>query len=139
MVLGGPASAFLDIETVKRAFFYFLMLTALAVIGGLALVFFILPSMNWSATRKPGQIENIVASYITFTWIRRHAVKQPNPFHPTPENLKAGQADFDGHCSGCLGLTGNDENLLEADFYPPVAKLTGDTQKVALTAVFQSS
>jgi mono/diheme cytochrome c family protein len=120
---------FADIETVKRAFFYVLILTTLAVIGALALVFFILPSMNWIATRKPGQLENAMASYITSNWIRRHAVEQPNSFRPTPENLKAGQKDFDGHCSGCHGLTGNGENRLEADFYPPVAKLTGDTPK----------
>jgi mono/diheme cytochrome c family protein len=60
--------------------------------------------------------------------VRAGAVEQPNSF-PTPENLKAGQKDFDGHCSGCHGLTGNGENRLEADFYPPVAKLTGDTPK----------
>jgi mono/diheme cytochrome c family protein len=104
-------------------------LTTVAAIGGLVMVFFILPSMNWSATRKPGQVENTIASYITSNWIRRNAAEESNPFHPTPENLKAGQADFDRHCSGCHGLTGNGENRLEADFYPPVAKLTNDTAK----------
>jgi mono/diheme cytochrome c family protein len=116
-------------ETLKRALSYILILTALAVIGGLVMVFFILPSMNWSATRKPGQVEYTIASYITSNWIRRNAAEQSNPFRPTPENLKAGRVDFDGHCSGCHGLTGNGENRLKADFYPPIAKLTGDTQK----------
>jgi mono/diheme cytochrome c family protein len=104
-------------------------LTAVAVIGGFVMVFFILPSMNWSATHKPGQVENTIASYIASKWIRRNAAEQSNPFRLTSENLKAGQIDFDGHCSGCHGLTGNGENRLEADFYPPVVKLTGDTQK----------
>jgi mono/diheme cytochrome c family protein len=92
-------------------------------------MFLVLPSMNWSATRQPGQVESTIASYITSNWIRRNAGERSNPFRPTPENLNAGQVDFDGHCSGCHGLTGNGENMLEADFYPPVAKLTGDTQK----------
>jgi mono/diheme cytochrome c family protein len=114
---------------VKRAAFYTAMLIVVAVIGGLLLVVLILPAMNWSATRRPGQVEGKLASYITSNWIRRNADEQRNPFRPTPENLNAGQGDFDEHCSGCHGLTGNGENRLEADFYPPVAKLTGDTQK----------
>lgn len=113
----------------KRAAFNISIFTVLAVIGGLIVLFFILPSINWSATRTPGQMEGRLASYITSHWIRRNADEQRNPFRPTPENLKAGQDDFDEHCSGCHGLTGNGENRLEADFYPPVAKLTGDTQK----------
>jgi mono/diheme cytochrome c family protein len=70
-----------------------------------------------------------LASYITSRWIRRNADEQSNPFRPTPENLKAGQDDFGEHCAGCHGLTGSGENRLEADFYPPIPKLTGDTQK----------
>jgi mono/diheme cytochrome c family protein len=119
----------LEIENVKRASFNIAILTVLAVIGGLIVLFFILPSMNWSATCRPGQMESRLANYITSQWIRRNADEQRNPFRPNPENLKAGQGDFDEHCSGCHGLTGNGENRLEADFYPPVAKLTGETQK----------
>ena len=113
----------------KRALFFILILIATGVFLGSVVVFLVLPSMNWSAIRKPGQVENTIASYTTSNWIHRNAAKQSNPFRPTSENLKAGQIDFDGHCSGCHGLTGNGENRLEADFYPPVAKLTGDTQK----------
>ena len=113
----------------KRALFNIAILIVLAAIGGAIVLFFILPSMNWSATRRPGQMESTLASYITSSWIRGNAEEQRNPFRPTPENLNAGQGDFDEHCSGCHGLTGNGENRLEADFYPPVAKLTGDTQK----------
>ena len=79
--------------------------------------------------RAPSRVENRLASYIVREWIRRHADEKSNPLRPTPENLKAGQDDFDEHCSGCHGLDGSGENRLEADFYPPVPKLTGDTQK----------
>ena len=113
----------------KRVSFNIAILTVLAVIGALIVFFFILPSMNWSATRRPGQRESTIVSYITSNWIRRHADAHPNPFRPTPENLEAGQDDFDEHCSGCHGLTGSGENRLEADFFPPVPKLTGDIQK----------
>ncbi len=113
----------------KRAAFYAAVLIVGAVIEGVILVALILPAMNWSATRKPGEVERSLASYVTSAWIRRNANEQSNPFRPTPENLKAGQNDFDEHCSGCHGLTGSGENRFEADFYPPVPKLTGDTQK----------
>jgi len=119
----------LEIENVKRAAFNIAILTVLAMIGGLIVLVFIMPSMNWSATRTPGPMEGILASYVTSHWISRNADQQRNPFRPTPENLKAGQGDYDEHCSGCHGLTGSGENRLEADFLPPVPKLTGDTQK----------
>jgi hypothetical protein len=119
----------LDIESVKRAFFSVLILIGLAVIGALALVFFILPSMNWSATGKPSEIENRLASYIMRRWIQRHADEQSNPLRPTLENLKAGQDDFEEHCSGCHGLDGSGGYRLEADFHPPVPKLTDNAQR----------
>jgi mono/diheme cytochrome c family protein len=114
---------------VKRAAFYIVTLNAIAVIAGLTLVLVVLPSMNWTAIRRPSQVENRLASYIMDKWIRRHADQQPNPLRPTLDNLKAGQDDFDEHCSGCHGLQGSGQNRLEADFYPPVPNLTGDTQK----------
>jgi mono/diheme cytochrome c family protein len=95
-----------------------------ALIAALLLVLLILPSINWSATRKPGQIETKLADYVTSNWISRHAAKQTNPVNPTPENLKAGQGDFEEHCATCHGLDGSGENRFEADFYPPVPKLT---------------
>ena len=85
--------------------------------------------MDWSALRKPGHIENGLAGYVTSNWIHRNADTQSNPLPPTPENLKAGQSDFEEHCAGCHGLDGDGENRFEADFYPPIPKLTGDTQK----------
>jgi mono/diheme cytochrome c family protein len=93
------------------------------------MIFLILPSINWSATRKPGQLENSLADYVTSNWIHRHAANQTNPISPTPENLKAGQGDFEEHCATCHGLDGSGENRFEADFYPPIPKLTDLAQK----------
>jgi len=95
----------------------------------LILIFLIMPSMNWSAARKPGRMENKLAGYVTSNWIHHNAEHQPNPLPPTPENLKAGQEDYDEHCAGCHGLNGDGENRFEADFSPPVPKLTGGAQK----------
>jgi hypothetical protein len=107
-------------QIAKRAFLNILITASIAVIGALVVVFLILPSMNWSATRTPGQVETKLASYIMHKWIRRYTDEQSNPLRPTAENLKAGQVDFDRHCSGCHELTGSGENRLKADFYPPV-------------------
>ena len=109
----------------RRALLYIMILIG-AVIAVLILVLRLIPSINWPATRKPGQMESRLADYVTSEWVRRHAGKQTNPFRPTPENLKAGQGDFDEHCASCHGLDGSGENRFEADFYPPVAKLTDD-------------
>jgi mono/diheme cytochrome c family protein len=113
----------------KRTLFDILILGAVALIAVLIVIFLIMPSMNWSTTRKPGKMENRLAGYITSNWIRSNADTQPNRLPPTPENLKAGQGDFEEHCAGCHGLEGDGENRFEADFYPPIPKLTGDTQK----------
>jgi mono/diheme cytochrome c family protein len=119
----------LEIEKVKRTLFDILIFGGVAVIAVLLAIFLIMPSMNWGTIRNPGRTESSLASYLKSTWIRRHADKQPNPLPPTPENLKAGQGDFEEHCSGCHGLGGDGENRFEADFYPPVPKLTDDAQK----------
>jgi hypothetical protein len=104
----------------------------LGVVGGMAIliaIFLLLPSMKWSAIRKPSQIENRLGGYVTSNWIRHNADRHSNPLPPTPENLKAGQSDFEEHCAGCHGLEGDGETRLEADFCPPIPKLTGDTRK----------
>ncbi len=106
-----------------------LIFGAVAVMAVLVAILLALPSMNWSALREPGQIENALAGYITSNWIRHNAKTHPNPLSPTPENLKAGQSDFEEHCAGCHGLEGDGDNRFEADFYPRIPKLTGDTQK----------
>lgn len=113
----------------KRTLFDILIFGAVAMMAVLILIFLIMPSMNWSAARKPGRMENKLAGYVTSNWIRRNAGTQPNPLPPRPENLKAGQEDFDEHCAGCHGLNGDGENRFEADFNPRIPKLTGGAQK----------
>jgi mono/diheme cytochrome c family protein len=117
------------IKNVKRTLIDILIVGALAMLALLVAIFLLLPWLNWSAIRKPGQIEKKLAGYATSNWIRRNADTQTNPLPQTPENLKAGQNDFEEHCAGCHGLEGDGENRFEADFYPPVPKLTGGTQK----------
>jgi mono/diheme cytochrome c family protein len=114
---------------VKRTLLDILIVGALAVMALLVALFLLLPWLNWSALRKPGQIEKRVAGYATSNWIHRNAGTQSNPLPPTPENLKAGQSDFEEHCAGCHGLEGDGENRFEADFNPPIPKLTRGAQK----------
>ena len=95
----------------------------------LVAIFLLLPWLNWSAIRKPGRTENKLAGYVMSNWIRHNAGTQSNPLPPTPENMKAGQSDFEEHCAGCHGLEGDGENRFEADFYPRVPKLTRGAQK----------
>jgi mono/diheme cytochrome c family protein len=116
---------------VKRTLVDILIFGAVAVMAILVAIFFLLPWMNWSTIRKPGQIENGLAGYVTSNWIHHNADTHPNPLPTTPENLKAGQSDFEEHCAGCHGLEGDGENRFEADFYPPIPKLTGDSQKLS--------
>ena len=112
----------------RRALLYIMILIGAVIAALIMIIFFLLPSINWPASSKPGQLERRLADYVTSNWIRRHAAEQNNPLTPTPENLKAGQGDFEEHCATCHGLDGSGENRFEADFYPPVAKLTGDAQ-----------
>jgi mono/diheme cytochrome c family protein len=114
---------------VKRTFLDILIVSALAMLALLVAIFLLLPWLNWSAIGKPGQMEKRLAGYVTSHWIHRNAGTQSNPLPPTPENLKAGQSDYEEHCAGCHGLEGDGENRFEADFYPPIPKLTRGTQK----------
>ena len=108
----------------RRALLYIMILIGAVIAVLIMIIFLLLPSINWPASRKPGQLETKMADYVTSEWVRRHAAKQTNPLNPTPENLKAGQGDFEEHCATCHGLDGSGENRFEADFYPAVAKLT---------------
>lgn len=105
------------------------MILVAAVIVVLILHLRLLPSINWPASSKPGQVERKLADYVTSEWVRRHAAKQTKPLNMSPENLKAGQGDFEEHCATFRGLDGCGENRFDADFYPPVAKLTDDVQE----------
>jgi len=113
----------------KKALFYTIMLTAAEVILGLIVTLLVLPSMNWSATNKPGALETTIANYTISRWVRRGANNQSNPLLPeTSDNLKTAKAEFSEHCATCHGLDGSGVNRIEADFYPPVPKLTGQIQ-----------
>lgn len=113
----------------KRTLLEIFVVGALAVMALLVATLLLLPWLNWSAISKPGRIEKKLAGYATSNWIHRNAGTQSNPLPPTPENLKAGQSDFEEHCAGCHGLEGDGENRFEADFNPPIPKLTGGAQK----------
>ncbi|WP_425157518.1 c-type cytochrome [Candidatus Binatus sp.] len=117
------------IDTVKRTLLEIFVVGTLAVMALLVAILLLLPSLNWSAISKPGRIEKRLAGYATSNWIHRNAGTQSNPLPPTPENLKAGQSDFEEHCAGCHGLEGDGENRFEADFNPPIPKLTGGAQR----------
>jgi len=112
----------------KKAGFYIIMLIVAEVIGGLIVTFLVLSSMNWSATNKPGTLEARIANYTISRWVRRNANNQSNPFPETSENLKTAKAEFGEHCAICHGLDGSGVNKIEADFYPPAPKLTGEIQ-----------
>ena len=113
----------------KRTLLDLFIFGAVAVMAILVAILFLLPAMNWSAIRKPAKIENGLAGFFKSNWIRHNAGTQSNPLSPTPENLKAGQSDFEEHCAGCHGLEGDGENRFEAVFSPPIPKLTGGAQK----------
>ena len=96
-------------------------------------VFFIevvAPSMNWSAAAEPGLVEEYLADRVIDGWVTRNAPASTNPLSASAEILKAGQNDYREHCAGCHGLDGSGRNQLEAEFYPPVPKLTEDTQQM---------
>ncbi len=43
----------------------------------------------------------------------------------------AARTEYEAHCAICHGLDGSGRNQLEADFAPPVAKLTGGVQQLS--------
>jgi mono/diheme cytochrome c family protein len=107
-------------------------------IGGIVAIFIataawflLLPRLNWGAAQKPGMIEQAMANDILGRWIKAHANSSANPFSPTQPNLKAASAQYGEHCAACHALDGSGRNRFEAEFYPPVAKLTGDVQKLS--------
>jgi hypothetical protein len=51
------------------------------------------------------------------------------PSHLTAANFKAARAEYEEHRAACHSLDCSGRNWFEAEFYPPVAKLTGDIQK----------
>ena len=102
-----------------------------AFIVGAIVWIVVLPQMDWSATKTPGAIEQTLAQNVVERWLRRNAGSATNPLSETPENLKAAQGDYEEHCAACHALDGSATNQFEADFHPPVMKLTEDVQKLS--------
>ena len=100
----------------------------------LALV--LLPRLNWSAARQPSGIEVRLANRVRERWIEIHASHHKNPLAATPENLADGRKQYNEQCAICHGLDGSGRNSFHADFYPPVARLSGDTQQMTDAEIY---
>ncbi len=102
----------------------------------LSTIFLLMPRMNWSAAVKPSTLENRIASTVRKRWIAIHRPDQRNPLTLTPDNLISGREDYDEHCSVCHGIDGSGKNRIEAEFYPRVPRLTGDTQQLSDAEIY---
>jgi mono/diheme cytochrome c family protein len=113
-------------------------LLGLLALCGLVLVTasFVAPRLNWSAGAKPGAFETRIADWVRERWVAIHATGEPNPLAPTPQVLASGREEFKEHCAVCHGLDGSGRNGFHADFYPPVPRLTGDTQDMSDSEIF---
>ncbi len=85
----------------------------------------VLPRLNWGAAQQPGSLEKVLAGYVLSRWISYNAPAKTNPLAIT-DDLESAQAEYSEHCAACHGLDGSGRNRFEADFYPPVVKLTSD-------------
>jgi mono/diheme cytochrome c family protein len=108
----------------------------LLTVCGAALVFAIvwfgvMPRLDWGARQPPGPLESALARRVVFAWVRSHAGSETNPLAETPENLRSAEDEYTEHCAACHGLDGGGRNRFEADFRPPVPKLTGDLQNLS--------
>ncbi len=110
--------------------------SAILLLGGLATVTQIAPRMDWSATAKPGAIETRLANEVRERWIGLHAPNQRNPIEATPANLESGRREYDEHCAACHGRDGEGRNNFQADFYPPIPRLIGDTQEMSDAEIY---
>ena len=98
---------------------------------GAILWILVLPRLDWSARKPPGVVEQALARNVLRRWVLRNAGCSTNPLASTPETLKAARTEFDEHCAACHALDGSGHNRYEADFYPPVAKLTAGVQRLS--------
>jgi mono/diheme cytochrome c family protein len=110
--------------------------TSATIVLAAAIVWFVVPPrLDWGAGQPPVELEQELARNILRRWVHRNAGSRVNPLPPTPENLKAGRTEYDEeydeHCAACHGLDGSGRNRFEANFYPPVAKLTAGVQTLS--------
>jgi mono/diheme cytochrome c family protein len=102
-----------------------------AGLAGAILWIAVLPRLDWSASKPPGAVEQALARIVLGRWVRRNSDSGTNPLSPTRENLKAARTEYEEHCAACHGLDGSGHNRFEAAFYPPVAKLTAEVQRLS--------
>lgn len=102
----------------------------------LAIFYLVVPRLNLGANAEPGRIEAWLARRTIAMWIAHNAGEQPNPIPADQANLKLGEKDFNQHCAGCYGLDGRGADELEADFYPPVPRLTGGIQRLSDAQIY---
>ncbi len=113
-----------------------LALILFAVAIGAIIWLIVTPRLDWGAGNPPGIIEQnwrrmfLAAGFVT---MRGSA---PIPYRPPRKDLKAAQTEYEAHCAVCHGLDGSGRNQLEAEFYPPVAKLTGGAQKLSDAEIY---
>lgn len=111
--------------------------TVIALCGLVFLAFlFVAPRFNWSAAFKPGPLETRIADWIRERWVAIHVTEQNNPVRSTPEALASGRHEYNEYCAVCHGLDGSGRNRLHANFYPSVARLTGDTQQMSDAEIY---
>lgn len=113
-----------------------IMAAAVLLLGALVALTQIAPRMNWSASATPGAFETRLANEVRERWIVSHASNQRNPLDATPANLESGRDEYNEHCAACHGRDGGGRNDFEADFYPPIPRLTGDTQEMSDAEIY---
>jgi len=113
----------------------FAALIAAAGLGAIAWIV-VLPRLDWGASNPPSTVEQELARNVLGRWIHLNAPTATNPLAPKAENLKAARTEYEEHCAACHGLDGSGRNRFQADFYPPVAKLTGGVQKLSDSEIY---
>lgn len=102
---------------------------AAGLVAAAILYYVLTPRLNWTAAATPSASERNLAQDVLRAWIRRNASSALNPLPADPDMLKSAQREYEEHCAVCHGLDGGGQDQLEANFYPPVAKLTGKVQR----------
>ena len=95
-----------------------------------------LPRLDWGASNPPGTVEQELARNVLGRWIHRNASTGTNPLALMAGNLKAARTEYEAYCAACHGLDASGRNRFEADFNPPVAKLTGGVQKLSDSEIY---
>jgi mono/diheme cytochrome c family protein len=110
-----------------RGFILGVILTLAVVFGG-AYVYSTTGHFDTRAVpNSPASLERKTANKSVDAWVEGHAPKQPNPFQPTAENLKAGSDVYEKNCEFCHGSLKQPISPMKNKFYPPVPQLMSHT------------